>query len=318
MEELQKHLFISNFSTMKRFLTQLAILAILVIGIQIIPISRYSIIPFSVSVSTDAKIYELKQRHLDTIENIAIGSSMTLNNLYSETLTKHLRTDSYWNMSSWGRSITETKEMIEIMVPLYHPSNVFVISYCGDFHDASMGSTKTDVQNYLTTENKLLDLFYMAKYQIRCRFEDEDQQYKQAKANTTHYASLDYDRYGGVVLNIYGENISAKRMSEHSNFSFDTTNQSYTDLINMCEYLQAQNIKLYFVNTPTKSNFYTHLEDVEKHILYCDSIVSHYGHCYINEMLAGKYSEDTITFADNIHLNQAGAIQLTKEICKHL
>lgn len=318
MEGLPKLLSIFNFRTMKRFLIKCLVLSFIVGGLLCIFSSRYSIIPFFVSVSTDSKIYELKQRHFDTIENISMGSSMTLNNLNSEILTKHLQTDSYWNMASWGRTIGETKDMIEIMTALYHPSNIFIISYCGDFRYGSMDKCKSDVRNYLTIDNKSLNLFYMTKYQLRCRFQNEDEQYVSYISDTMTYTNLNYDPYGGCVLRVYGNDVSAERMASKSDFSFDITNQSYQDLKDMCEYLQKCGVKLYFVNSPTKNDYYTNQEDVNAHIRYCDSLVSYYGHCYINEMIMGKYREDTITFADPQHLNETGAKQLTTEICKYI
>ena len=66
---------------------------------------------FSNSISFNEKIDFIRDRDLSKIEYIAIGSSMTLNNIDSETMVKYLG-ENYLNLGSRGFKISETKKIL--------------------------------------------------------------------------------------------------------------------------------------------------------------------------------------------------------------
>jgi len=273
---------------------------------------KYKVIPFICSVSFDSKIYELKQRHFETIDNIAVGSSMTLNNLNTEVFLKYINNESFYNVSSWGQGIKFDRDVIMILVARYSPKRIIMVTSASDFHDDALDNKKS-IKTYLYTD--LLDIPFMTINKINTQFYDSDEDYMNCKNAVNDYTNLRYDDCGGIELNVYGDNISTERWNSTSPFRFDRKNDSYKSLIEICKYLKSQNVDLLFVNTPTRQHYYcNNYKDVEKHIQLCDSIVSSYGFFYSNEMSFEQYQDSL--FADCSHLNVEGAKMLTNAFCK--
>ena len=67
---------------------------------------------FSSSYSYNEKIRFLKNKS-NSPSIIAIGSSMTLNNLDSDIVVKELKDDEYLNVSSWGLRISESYKLLK-------------------------------------------------------------------------------------------------------------------------------------------------------------------------------------------------------------
>ncbi|MDO5342768.1 MAG: hypothetical protein Q4F69_10015 [Bacteroidia bacterium] len=273
---------------------------------------RYQIVPFESSISFDSKIYDLKNKNFKTIDNIAVGSSMTLNNLNTTTLMKYLKNETYYNVSSWGQDINVDYEMIKILTHRYSPHRIIMVTCANDFYCDNL-DCKNSVKNYLSKD--YLDIPYMMIYKINSKFYDSDEDYRNCRNATDDYTNLNYDECGGIELKVYGDNISSKRWNTTSTFNFAKDKECYESLIKICEYLKSENIDLLLINTPVRRHYYcNNYDDVEKHVLLCDSIVKSYGFFYSNEIDFEKYNDSL--FSDCSHLNVEGAKLFTDEFCK--
>lgn len=304
---------------MKRFIIKTVLVLIpflvcfLIAGVFLY--DKYKIIPFDSSISFDSKIYELKNKNFESIDNIAVGSSMTLNNLNTETLMRYLNSESYYNVSSWGQSISVDYEMIKILVDRYTPHRIIMVTVCDDFDysDYSDLDCKRSIKTYLNSD--CFNIPYMAIYKIRSKFYDSDGSYRNCRNATDDYTNLNYDYCGGIELKVYDDNISSERWNHISGFEFDKRGKCYESLMKICEYLKSRNIDLVLVNTPTRRHYYSNnYNDVQKHISICDSIVKSYGFFFSNEIDFEKYNDSL--FADCSHLNVEGAKLFTDEFCK--
>jgi len=277
--------------------------------------NRGEIIPFTGSISFDAKLFELRNRGNSSIDNIAIGSSMTLNNLSSDIMATFLSGESYYNISSWGQNIGEDYSLLKKMVPIYSPKRVFIVSYCGDFGNSSIDCYQ-DIDRYLCGGN-FFSKILMAKYKLKRQFLDFGPEYETAKLDTCSYSCLRFDKWGGIPLNVYGVNISEKRWNQRSHFCFDAERNTYDSLKCLCEYLRSEGVELVFVFSPARQNYYAgNYGDVQKHINYIQSIVQGYNHTFLCELDYSEYPDSL--FCDYCHLNDRGSRLFTSNIVKHL
>ena len=296
---------------MRRFILKLS-LFVLPVALAIIIMANGKVIPFSSSISLDSKIYELKLRNFDRLETIAVGSSMTLNNLNSEVWVKETGDSSFYNISSWGQSITDDSQLIRVLVPIYHPSRVVIFAHCSDFYNSGIENISL-IGAYL--RHKLQ--FSNVHFKVLSIYSDTEQLYSDAKKDTLEYTNLNYDAFGGVALNVYGSHIEDDRWNKTTNFVFSPDNGYYSELSDLCSYLKEQDITLIMVNTPSRFHYCSdRIDDVYKHIHHCDSILTSHGQIFINEMDFQAYP-DTL-FADCSHLNRHGASILTKNVCARL
>jgi len=154
---------------------------------------------------------------------------------------------------------------------------------------------------------------------MRRQFLNMDKKYALLQKDTLTYTNLRYDKYGGVPLDVYGDNIDSTRWNYVSDFVFEPSNPCYDALSEICKYLDDEDVTLMFINTPTRRSYYetqTNLNEVKKHINICDSIISSHHHIFLDELSFDDYPDSL--FADCSHLNRKGSIFLTERICHHL
>ena len=296
---------------MKRFICK-SLFIIFPTILVVILVSNKRIISFTSSISFDSKIYELRQRHFDTLSTIAIGSSMTLNNLNSNEWVSATNDSSFYNISSWGQSILEDCEIIRAMVPLYHPSRVVIFSHCIDFYESHV-TNLSRIVSYL----KYRYSFSEAHFDALSIYSNTNQLYSSLQKDSLDYSSLNYDDFGGVPLNIQGTHVDESRWNTMADFIFSPDNICYSALSEICLYLRERNVSFVLVNTPTRSHYYSDIiDDVYKHIHHCDSIISAQGQFFIDEMDFQAYPDSL--FADCSHLNRFGASLLTRSVCNRL
>lgn len=296
---------------MKRFIGKLLFLLFPVLLVVVLMPNR-KIIPFTSSISLDSKIYELKRRDFDTISTIAVGSSMTLNNLNSDAWVRATGDSSFYNISSWGQSILEDCQIIRAIVPLYHPSRVVIFAHCTDFNES-------EIDNIPQIEAYLRNSYHFGKFYFDALsiYSNTNQLYSDARKDTLEYTSLNYDPFGGVALNVSGSHIDENRWNSITNFVFSPDNKCYSALSELCSYLKEQNIRFVLVNTPARAHYFGDgIEDAYKHIHHCDSIISACGQIFIDELDFLEYPDSL--FADCSHLNSYGAAKLTRNVCSKL
>lgn len=296
---------------MKHFICRFLIFVFPVL-LAILLLQSRKVIPFTSSISFDSKIYELKRKNFDTISTIAVGSSMTLNNLNSEAWVEATQDSSFYNISSWGQSIPEDCQVIRALVPIYHPSRVVIFAHCTDFHDSEIENI-SQIESYLRNKHRIGQV-YFDELSI---YSKTGEIYSNARKDTLEYTNLKYDDFGGAPLNVHGSHIDENRWNSVASFAFSPENECYSALSDLCEYLKENNIALIFVNTPTRAHYYSvNICDAYKHIHHLDSIISNQGQIFINELDFQTYPDSL--FADCSHLNREGALILTINVCNKL
>lgn len=295
---------------MIKFIKKIILFGILPIAAIIVCVVIYgTAIPnVSNSLSFNAKMYFMKSKKLDTtVHVIAVGSSMTLNNIHSATIAAHFD-NSYINTASWGQSIVDDYKLIKIFTPLYKPETIIITSNFMDFQNEWSKIKFELLDSYLskTYTKSGFDLRYNIKNA------EELEAYMQ---NQSLYNYLNYDDHGGVNLDaqyLITDSLRWKGRAVDES-PLDPIQYAYLDSIsNFCN---SNKISLIFVQSPFRVGYYSQMTSDQKaylnnHVKKVDSILGINNQFFINT-LDNKWSDEL--FVDYSHLNKEGS-----EVFTHL
>jgi len=256
----------------------------------------------------DAKMRHIKMRHIKHVNLMAIGSSITLYELKSGIVAQNLDS-SYYNFASWGIQITDMKRMLASFVPEYRPRYVIMCASLGEF----MSPPNDTYLNYTDApklaRNYLPEFFYLKNY------------------NSIHQIiwrkyfeyPINFDAWGGASLTVRPKDGNHKTPEPPDMFPTKYTKSNYTALDSLAASLKQKNIKFIYIQAPIKkldtgSAYYQ--QRLNAHFNKCRSIIENHGGTYLNYYNTTIFT-DTL-FADQYHLQNAGAIIFTKEVVADL
>ncbi|NQY10649.1 MAG: hypothetical protein HRT71_14210 [Flavobacteriales bacterium] len=309
---------------MKLFLKKLILFSLGLIGllfsVQIIWFNTYSTPPPTVSKNLcfNTKAMFLKHHQLQSdVEILAIGSSMSLINLNSNSIKKHFKTDRFINTAAWGIGMLETYQLIEIYQKKYQPKTIIIASNIADFRKPSTNINYTAFEQYLTEG---LSPFNHLRANNFAQAIAEAQHYDWYKDDSTHYTSLNFDASGGVNYHKEGFNIDSARWNGSGFKSDFMVGIQYVYLDSISRYCKEHSIKLIFAQTPIRNGLMLKLNQDEKQILnnHIDkvkSIVTAYKLAFINSN--NRTWPDSL-FVDISHLNKEGSLLFTDYLAQQL
>jgi len=309
---------------MKEFLKKILLFFILLCtGILIVSIYLYRIggndLPapeFSNSISFNEKIDFIRDRDLSQIRCIALGSSMTLNNIDSKIMKKYIG-DSFLNLGSWGFKISDSERFLNEMTEQLPNLNTVVISTSFmDFSD--------EIRN-IEVDYSMIRFFLKYKSDIAMYLYAGDLKYlfENAKSNLlikqniNSYRNLDFDSLGGAVLEIDDDHIDMTRWNKNIT-DFNVSEKELSSLRNLIDFLAARNIRTAVSVPPQRSGLTDvhNLEQIKRTLIIMQSVVEESGGIFINSFEYGSWSDSL--FVDYAHLNRTGAAQYSEIIAKKL
>jgi len=262
---------------------------------------------------TDSTLFDLKmlgvqKHHVKNVKLLAMGSSITLYELNSDSMVKNFKLR-YYNFASWGLQIGDMNRLLTSLVKTNQPEYVILCSSFPDF----VSPPNNSYLNYINANSYMKDsfpeLFYFKNY-------NSIHQIIRRKFNTY---PLYIDSWGGASLSDKLRNINSEKWNEHDIFPTRYTPGNYAALDSLSTFLRNQKIKFIFVQVPVKKS-YTNT-DRSKHIILthfdkCKSIVEAKGGIYLNYYNTAIFTDHL--FIDQYHLQQAGSVILTSEIIADL
>jgi len=264
------------------------------------------------SISFDKKMQFLKDQNLKQVNVLAIGSSMTLNNLNSESIATNYKIDGkYLNLGAWGLQMSDILILTKYFVGKYSPKLVIISSSLTDF--------EIDGSYFKIPETKTLDNYFSNNY-FRLYLDhvdinsylDRNLELKNTENGNYDYKSLNYDKYGGVYLNIPQDKIDSSRWIRKILMPKEVQYNSLKDLV---DYLSENNIKLIFVQCPIKTKIDSIDIDrgiINSHINRINEIFKDKGQLFLNLLNDQLYSE--IDFCDTYHLNKIASDKFTNRV----
>ena len=92
-------------------------------------------VPLTGSSTFDEKLEAIRARQHKPIDVLAIGSSMTLQNLNSQVVLQHLPPGAtYYNAGAMGIHIASIRKMLELLEPRFHPKAVILVTGPMDYY----------------------------------------------------------------------------------------------------------------------------------------------------------------------------------------
>lgn len=265
------------------------------------------------SVCFDSKLQQVRDAKIEAVDVLSVGSSMTLNNLSSKIMTAQLNEHlSYYNLGSWGLKVNEMEHVMNIAVPLLNPKIVIVASSVPDFTGTS---TQHKINKWMMNaylKQFPAPCFFLANLNLPLLLSRQLEIDSLSKMNNTS-RSLQFDRNGGVELEVPPHLIDQKRWNEKFTFIAEENRNNYTKhLTSIAESLKGKGILLVFVQTPMRKKYVESIlavSQLKAHYSLCRSIVESHNGIYINNN--EQVLPDSL-FADVTHLNAAGAQVFTK------
>jgi hypothetical protein len=264
------------------------------------------------SISLDTRLHEMRSIDPEHFDVVGIGSSMTLYHLDGETFVENMDDDiSFYNFSAWGLSISDDDRLLEYILDEYSPKAIVMFSNIVDFTEGTSVINMNEVRTYLDN-NPFNDLKLIIDYGFPNNIETK-RLYQDRRFNPTELnEDLRYDEWGGVRLNVHGDDVLKVRYdSTYEDSPNEVQYEALSDIASMCV---DNGIGFYFVQMPYRRHFINDdatQEKLDEHFRRCCEIVESYNGNYLEITDLDKYSDEY--FADSVHMNQEGAIMLTEE-----
>jgi len=293
------------------FLVLLMIASAAIIGVVLYRTNNLPAPPVTGRVSFNEKLFDFHNNSLpESIDILAVGSSMTLNNLATSIVIKN-RSVKFRNFSSWGLTISEISHLIRFLVERYNPKIIINVSGPMDFYlnrsSPDFFAVK-EVQNFLDDNNliylylKYLNPHYLAKYS---RF------IRRWRTTNTIYESLSFDTSGGVSLSIAKKDVIKERWNaEIKDTEIDP--MSYVELHDLASYLKKKKIKLIMVQSPIRGEVLdSNMSEVSAHWMQLENISKKTSFSFFN--LHSEHELKNQYFVDSTHLNVKGSELFTEQ-----
>ncbi len=269
--------------------------------------------PFTGSISFDEKAVWLAKHLDDPCEVLAIGSSMTVNNLDSAVFSgRHLI-----NASSWGMKIQHIDYFLETLLEYVSPKAVLVVTAPTDF--------ERDFRGPALFDRARLKRFFDSRDLFRSHVELLSVEYligaipeiRRDRVGRSTYFALDFDAGGGVPLDLVSEGFERwpDRWEKPVAREEGMDEANYESLAAMARRCRDRGLPLVVVQAPIREDVLTERDRaflLGRHWLRLAQICRDSGAGFHN--FHGRLALAETDFADSTHLNRAGARELSKRI----
>ncbi|HET6227486.1 MAG TPA: hypothetical protein VFF27_14485 [Bacteroidia bacterium] len=267
--------------------------------------------PLSDSYSLNEKI-EFLRTTPKTIQTLAIGSSIALNNLHSETVAKRVKEGNFLNTSSWGMNMGDNYSLLKTLYNVYHPNTLIIASSISEFELPAKKADYDKVEKYLTAGTVAANLYHVTCFNVRY-YMDNVKYKKLVTGEKNQYEYLVFDQYGGV--NISGEGFKIDPRRWEATFEKERMNDTNYDFVDsISAFCKAKNIKLLFFQSPFREGLVKKLDgkkttELKEHMDRIAAILGRDQHALIS---ADKILWNDALFIDGEHLSEKGAKAFTE------
>lgn len=252
----------------------------------------------------------VKEKHFDSVDVLVVGSSMSLNNVNTESVTQHFG-KAYLNLSSWGQNLEEDYRLIKVFAKHLKPRVILISGNYMDFNESPRNIQFDLVEKYVY-ENSFFSSLYQSLGFSSFRSSKELYTYRQ-KSFDHNYEYLGFDANGGVNFDPLKFNISPVRWKGNSieKFSFSERNYHYLDSIS--SFCSVNNVLFAYIQTPFRKEYYSLLteNDLNKYRIHTEkikSVLDKRSQRFIN--MSDSSWHDSL-FVDYSHLNKIGSKKFT-------
>ena len=296
----------------RQFLYRCFLLGLPILGMLVfycLPQAAYFPAPrITANLSVNEKIAFAEKHFPEEVDLLAMGSSMTLNNLNSTEVMAHFGNVRYLNASAWGTGASELDVWGPVLAKRFSPKMVIVSTNLMDFAEQPnflSGDSVALVRSF--RESALLGYLrhWNAPYYLR-EMEANKTRFKDAG----NYEYLRYDEHGGVTLSIPPEKISQPRFDIAPITAAELDPERYEAFTRFVEDLSHRSIRLVVFESAYRDGVRTAQSDAlqETHVARLRSIIEPLGGILID---ANQRRWDDSLFVDSSHYGPEGAKEYT-------
>ena len=250
------------------------------------------------------------------MELLAFGSSMSLNNLSSDVVTRHFGTTAWFNLGAWGLDMSQTCALAQRFATEHQPRTVVITGNLMDFAaGGDRSSLELDAVVALANEGASIPAYVrhpaMAYYlrqaeSNRIRYND--------RAN---YECLMMDAHGGVALDVPRGRIIAERWTRPVPGAGALDDRQYDALHALSAVLARAGTQLIYIGAPYRAGVVHDAErrTIAAHDARVRAIIEGQGHRYVD---AGDRDWPDELYCDSSHLNGDGARLFTGHVLAKL
>jgi hypothetical protein len=271
---------------------------------------RLAPVPLSGSVSFDEKMEWLWKRGERRWDVLAIGSSMTLNNLDCGELAARLPPGvTLANASSWSLKIADTRALYDYLSDIRRPRAVVLVTGPMDFYGGAQTGFVKPAQLDFFRGTAVYPLL-VARYFDPWWYYGRADQIAGQRASRDWYTSLDFDPWGGVLLDVRWPTVNEERWNERPRPDRIDQRQ-YAELERLVATLARDHVALICAQAPIRSDAFAQCDQrgVCAHWARVAAILSAHGYRFHN--FHGELSLPREDYADYSHLNAEGARAFT-------
>lgn len=261
------------------------------------------------NLSVNEKLAFAKSRFAQGVDVLALGSSMTLNNLNSAAVMQHFGQVRYLNAGGWGIGAAGLSMLGPVLVDRLDPRLVIVSTNLMDFTaqpDMLAGSGKAMDRSF--TEPQWLGYlrhwdipYYLREMELnKVRFTDSG-----------NYEYLRFDEHGGAPLDIPKYRINPARYGLLPPTSKDISEKRYADFGRFVQYLHRKGVRLAVFESAYRDGVRTAASDSldRAHVARLRAMLRPGEDVLVD---AGQRHWPDSLFVDSSHFGPAGSMAYTR------
>lgn len=253
------------------------------------------------------RIVGLPDKHVDVL---AMGSSMTLNNLASAPVMKHFGTSSYQNSAAWGMGVKEVMTIAPPMLDRLTPKQVIMVTNLVDFMPGALITPEEAeaVRRYLEGGGSVLDhlrywdaAYFLRQMELnRIRFNDMG-----------NYEFLGFDAHGAATLEVPAERILPSRYNAPPPRPEDLDVSFYAAFGSFSALLRERNVDLLVIQSPFRKGLLDPAvkQMNQEHASRLRAILGQHGHHFVD---GNALVWPDSLFTDATHLDHVAAYAFTQ------
>jgi hypothetical protein len=201
------------------------------------------------NLAVNEKVLFISQHGQDGCDVLALGSSMALNNLASDSVVTHFGTQRYLNAGAWGVGVQESVRLGMVLTEQLRPRAVLLVVNLMDFMPGSPFTSKDSaaVTDFLDHPDPLL---------AHLRHHDLAYLFRQTELNRLrlsdpgNYEYLRFDPHGAAMLEVPRERTVSSRYDQAPPSLEDLDGERYAALDRFAGWLHARGVELVVLQSP--------------------------------------------------------------------
>lgn len=265
---------------------------------------------FTANIAVNEKLAFIRNNVPEKLDVLAVGSSMTLNNLNSEAVMQHFGNIAYLNAGAWGTGASEVHLLGTLLAKKYRPKTVLVATNMMDFRrqENVLAEDSSCIATFVN--GRAIWLSYLSHWNAPYYLRNSESN-KLRLTDQANYEYLGFDAHGGATLIFPPERIDQNRFNAGPPKAEEMDEERYADFAQFAKDLRAMDIDLVVLECAYRDGMRT-AEIDQRHAAHVErlrTMLQLHGHTIID---ANQRRWDDALYVDSSHLSAEGSKEFTR------